>query len=340
MRIAIVNDMAMAVEGLKRIIQLSSEHQVAWIAWTGEEAVQCCAADLPDLILMDLIMPDMNGVEATRQIMQSTPCPIIVVTASVDGNSAMVFEALGEGAIDAINTPLLVGDVSSEQQKALLHKIAMIGVLTRANSSSDSNTIGAKFSVQANARHEQIVVIGASSGGPHALSILLKDIPRNFSAPIVVVQHVDQQFVQGLADWLDQQVPLSVVIAQQGDQPTPGKIFLAGSDKHLVMLETGKLGYQSEPADIPYKPSVDVFWHSLYRNWKGTLTAILLTGMGKDGAAGMLALRQKGALTIAQDEATSTVYGMPKAAIDLEAAVEIWPIEAIGAALLSRHNQA
>ena len=164
MRIAIVNDMPMAVEGLRRALLASGENQVAWMAWNGTEAVKHCAEDVPDLILMDLIMPEMNGVEATEKIMQSTPCPILIVTASVGMNSGLVFEAMGKGAIDAISTPLFSGSEDSGASESLLRKVSMIEVLTQPIKSSrkprkQAPLFGTK-------RGGGLVVIGSSSGGP------------------------------------------------------------------------------------------------------------------------------------------------------------------------------
>lgn len=264
MKVAIVNDMPLAVEGLKRVIQQDGRHNVAWIARDGEDAVDQCARLIPDLILMDLVMPGMNGVEATSQIMKATPCPILIVTASVDQHSSMVFEAMGNGALDAVNTPLLAGERAQNGRKALLHKISMIGVLTGVSRRIESRTPSPVAKVSLSTQKKALLTIGASSGGPQALAVLLRNLPETFSMPIIVVQHVDAQFVHGLADWLDQQTGLPVRIALDGDRPKPGEILVAGSNDHLVLNDKGVLRYQAEPKDMPYRPSVDVFWRTLW----------------------------------------------------------------------------
>ena len=337
MRVAIVNDMPMAIEGLRRAVLADNKHQIAWTAWDGEEAVERCAKDVPDLILMDLIMPKMNGIEATEKIMQSTPCPILIVTASVDQNSSMVFEAMGKGALDAVNTPLFVETDKADDKETLLQKIAMIGILTQPARKS-CHVVG---SIHPNLvlSNEHLVAIGSSSGGPKALAQLLGGLPVDFPAAVVIVQHVDEQFSQALAEWLDNQSPLPVRIAKHGDKPSKGEILLAGTNNHLVLSENGELHYQEEPRESHYRPSVDVFWNSLHKNWPGNLTAILLTGMGKDGARAMLELRKKGAYTIAQDEKSSTVFGMPKAAIELGAAINVYPIEDIAGVLCVKQKK-
>jgi two-component system response regulator WspF len=328
MRIAIVNDMIMAVEAVRRVLAGGGRHELAWVALDGEEAVSRCAADTPDLILMDLIMPKMDGVEATRRIMAHSPCAIVVVTASVDDNSSKVFEAMGAGALDAVNTPVLEHPGESEGAGALLAKIETIRKLL-GSPAMPKTPVPDDGAATAPTAGECLVVIGASAGGPAALAEVLRQLPASFPAPIVVVQHVDQQFAKGLADWLGGQTSLGVRLAQPGERPVPGTVLLAGTDNHLVLDESGRLAYTRTP-DSSYRPSVDVFFKSVGRNWQGDVVAMVLTGMGRDGAEGLRVLHAEGHHTIAQDQASSAVYGMPKAAVELNAATEILPLDKIG----------
>ena len=332
MRIAIVNDMIMAVEAVRRVLAGGGRHELAWVALDGEEAVARCAADTPDLILMDLIMPKMDGVEATRQIMAHSPCAIVVVTASVDDNSSKVFEAMGAGALDAVNTPVLEHPGESEGAGALLAKIETIRKLLGAPAEPRTQARDAAV-LPPGAPGECLVAIGASAGGPAAVAEVLKQLPANFPAAIIVVQHVDQQFAKGLAEWLAGQTSLRVRLAQPGDRPMPGTVLLAGTDNHLVFDESQRLAYTRMPVDSSYRPSVDVFFKSVGEHWQGEVVALLLTGMGRDGAEGLRVLRDEGHHTIAQDRASSAVYGMPKAAAELNAAAEILPLDKIGARL-------
>ena len=339
MRIAIVNDMMMAVEAMRRVLVKAPGHQLAWIARDGAEAVERCAKDTPDLVLMDLIMPEMDGVEATRRIMANNPCAIVVVTANVNHNSAKVFEAMGAGALDAVNTPTMERAGIPSGAEALLGKIDTISRFI-GNDGNKNSSIVTRHNVHL--EHEQkrpLVAIGASAGGPAALAKVLAPLPADFPAPIVIVQHVDAQFAPGLASWLDFQTALPVRLAQQGDQPKPGTVLLAGTENHLIFVSPDRLGYTAHPREISYRPSVDVFFKSVDRLWKGDVVGILLTGMGRDGAIGLKALHDSGHHTIAQDRATSAVYGMPKAAAELKAATEILPLDKIGpqvANILSR----
>jgi len=339
MRIAIVNDMMMAVEAVRRVIAGSSGHQLAWIALDGEEAVARCADDTPDLILMDLIMPRLDGVEATRRIMASSPCAIVVVTASIAGNSSKVFEAMGAGALDAVNTPVLEGLSSAEGTQPLLAKIETIRKLIGAPAVAKPPAAAELPRPSSLERPETLVAIGASAGGPAALAKVLSQLPADFPAPIILVQHVDVQFAKGLADWLQSQTPLKVRIAQDGERPVPGAVLLAGTDDHLIFSSPGRLSYIREPSDCSYRPSVDVFFKSIEQLWGGPVVAALLTGMGRDGAEGLRLLRNRGHHTIAQDRSSSAVYGMPKAAAELDAASEILPIERIGPRLVEILSQ-
>jgi two-component system response regulator WspF len=180
-----------------------------------------------------------------------------------------------------------------------------------------------------------LVAIGASAGGPAALAAVLGGLPKDFSAAVVVVQHVDQRMAQGMAEWLTEQSALPVRVASEGDGPMVGTVLLAGTNDHLVLKGPRRLGYSPDPLSCVYRPSVDAFFASVSTLWKGEVVAVLLTGMGGDGAKGLKALRDQGRHTIAQDEASSAVYGMPKAAAKIHAAVDILPLDRIAARLVS-----
>ena len=332
MKIAIVNDMTLAVESLRRVVKSAGQHQIAWVARDGAEAVKRCVEDKPDLILMDLIMPVMNGAEATREIMAKAPCPILVVTSSVGGNASLVFEAMGAGALDAVRTPILAQE--GEQGAAgLLAKIATIERLTRPVTVRRSS-VGASRTHNKMVSGTKLLAIGSSTGGPKALATILSHLPADFPGAIVIIQHVDVQFASELAEWLNDQSPLNVKLARNGDVPTVGTALIAGTNDHLVLSESMYLAYTPHPQDQVYRPSVDVFFESVAAYWKGDVVGVLLTGMGRDGGAGLLRLREKGYHTIAEHQSTCAVYGMPKAAVQLNAAVQVLPVQDIAPALL------
>jgi len=376
MKIAIVNDLPIAVAAMRQVVQRVPEYQVIWTAKDGVEAIDRCAQNQPDVILMDLLMPIMDGVEATREIMKKSPCGILIVTASKEKHIDRVYEAMCHGALDAVDTPILNDSDSAQSAQALLTKIATLRKLLRPeaairrskSSLATSSPLLSQASNPAKASNPEtecllspfktqllqfpgskpssvhssissrmlppLIAIGASTGGPKALAAVLAQLPIGFRAAIAVVQHVDAQFSAGFAAWLNQQINLPVRLAKVGDRLEAGTVLLAGTNDHLYLKSDLTLDYTQNPIDYPYRPSVDVFFKSLAAHWSKAGTAVLLTGMGRDGAEGLAALRVQGWHTIAQDKASCVVYGMPKAAMQLNAAVEVLSPEAIGTTLL------
>lgn len=338
MRIAIVNDLLLAVEALRRVVSSVPGYQVCWIARDGAEAVRKCTTDRPDLILMDMLMPIMDGAEATKRIMRDCPTMILVVSSTLGGNFAKVFEAMGSGAVDAVKTPTLGKDGDVQGGAPLLVKIAAIAQmrdksersallksgLLRQSETSDTPMAPAPV---------PLIAIGASTGGPHAIVEVLTRIPKDLPAATVIVQHITVDFAPGLATWLSEMCQRPVRIARNNDVPRAGDVLIAGTNDHLAMIPGGSLRYTPEPADTPYRPSVDVLFGTLASYWKRPGVAVLLTGMGRDGAKGLLSLKEKGWHTIAQDEKTCVVYGMPAAAAEKGAALRILPLHEIGSSV-------
>ena len=334
MRIAIVNDLSIAREVLRRLVLSASGHSVAWVAEDGDEAVKLATADRPDVILMDLIMPRMNGVEATRRIMKIAPCPILVVTATVSGNYGLVIQAMGAGAIDAAETPTLGNGGMIQNGEKLLARLtklgATMGTVTRSWMAID-------FPIAAPVGNlPPLVLLGASTGGPDALAVVVNALPPNFPAAVLVVQHIGAEFTPGLVQQLAMRSALPVRIANDGDRPVVGTVLVAASNDHLEMTVERTLRYTPDPKKYPYRPSVDVLFSRVGANWPQPGVAVLFTGMGTDGADGLLQLRSMGWYTIAQDEATCVVYGMPKAAAEKRAAIEVLPLNQIGPAVVAK----
>jgi two-component system response regulator WspF len=345
MRIGIVNDMPLAREALRRVVLSAPDLRVAWLAADGSEAVASARRDPADLILMDLIMPGVDGVEATRRIMAESPCPILVVTASVTDNFGRVYEAMGLGALDAVDTPTLGPGGDVRGGGPLLTKIATVGKLTGRPQPRPEPTGPPPPSPGRRDRGTPLVAVGASTGGPDALATVLAALPQRWGAAVVLVQHIDVAFAPGLAQWLRQKTGHRVELAATGDRPEPGRVLLAGTNDHLALDPEGRLAYTAEPRDQCFRPSIDVFFRSAADRWPGPGAAALLTGMFRDGAEGLLRLRRAGWLTIAQDQATSVVWGMPRAAVEVGAAALVLPISRIGSALadhvqsLTRDNE-
>jgi two-component system, chemotaxis family, response regulator WspF len=331
-KIGIANENVLAAEALRRVIARSGQHEVIWIAYDGAAAVARCERNRPDLLLLDLFLPTLDGVSATREIMTRTPCAIVIATAQVQHHIGKVFEAMGAGALDAVNIPALgeptLPPVGADE---LLAKLEIINKLLGAAKSNrrPSSSSPPPAPRVISARAASLIAIGSSAGGPSALTQILAALPADLPASVVIVQHVDKQFAAGLTGWFATHTRLQVQVAAEGDRLEPGHVYLAGRDRHLILFSPTQLGYTSHPADTSYCPSVDVFFRSVARMWRGRAVGVLLTGMGRDGAEGLKAMRDAGFHTIAQDKITSAVYGMPKAAMELDAARDILALDKI-----------
>jgi chemotaxis response regulator CheB len=272
--------------------------------------------------------------------MTSTPCIILVVMNGVERNARLVFDAMAAGALDAVDMP----EPSGAGLDHVLHKMRSLARLLQrkprhrgrdvANAASD---LRSEFALA----HDKplLIAIGASTGGPAALKTILSDLPKDFAAAVVVAQHLDEEFAAMMAGWLSQESALPVAVAQRGERPTVGNVLVAGTNEHMVLTENGALSYCNEPTELAYRPSVDELFASAALYWQGPIVGVLLTGMGDDGAKGLLALRRLGHYTIVQDEASCVVYGMPKAAVKLGAAIQQLPLSKIGRALVQLVKQ-
>lgn len=338
MRIGIVNHLVAA--SLRQILIQESSYKIAWIVRDGAQAVAQCIKNTPDLVLMELSMPVMNGVEATRRIMKESPCPILIVTTTVDKNTAQVFEAMSYGALDAVDTPLIGNDSHAQQSREIFLK--KIKVISKLHTFSDLPHLKHSSPLNSSVRQASLpqpiephlIAIGSSTGGPEALAKLLANLPKTLPATLVIVQHVNQEFSVSLADWLNVHSALPVQLALSHQRPQIGTVYLASSNDHLILTKQLTFAYTPEPHSIPYRPSVNVFFQSVAKHWPQKSVAVLLTGMGRDGAEGLALLRTAGWYTIAQDEATSVIYGMPKAAKERGAATDILPLSEISKAII------
>jgi two-component system response regulator WspF len=340
MRVAIVNDLALAREVLRRLVQSVPGYAVAWTAADGAEAVRQAARDRPDAVLMDLVMPVLDGVEATRRIMAESPCPILLVTSSVSGNFNKVYEAMGHGGLDAVNTPTLGPDGKVRDSEGLLARLRKLEQARVAAPACDADAPAVRGAGRPAGSLPPLVALGASTGGPEALARLLGGLPADLPAAVVIAQHIAAEFAPSLVTWLQGRTPLRVRLATPGAGPVPGEVYLAATDDHLIVDDGGRLAHTSEPRTCPYRPSVDALFLSLAAHGPRPGVAALLTGMGSDGAKGLGRLRELGWLTLAQDEATCVVYGMPQAAARLGAACRVLPPAEMAGAILAELSRA
>lgn len=332
MRVGVITQSPSTADILRLVVGQDPALELAWVATTAGEAVDAAARTAADLILLDVTLAALDAADTTRRIMAVRPCAILLVATSVKANASRIFEAMGHGALDAIDTPALTGGNLREIASPLHAKIEEMAPLI-AGRRNGSRGAG-RLARAARAQLGRLVVVGASAGGPAVLATMLRDLPKEFPAAMVIVQHVDEQFAAGMAEWLARDSTLTVRLAREGDRPTPGEVLLAATKDHLALKSANCLGYTVEPRDQIYRPSVDVFFQSVSRLWQGVAVGVLLTGMGRDGALGLKALRDRGHHTIAQDEATSAVYGMPKAAATLNAATDILAADRIASRLI------
>lgn len=328
MKIGIVNDTPMALHAIIMALREDRQYHVIWTAVDGAEAVSCCMKETPDLVLMDLVMPKMDGIQATQKIMQTCPTAILVITASIDKNCAMAFRAMNVGALDVIATPVLG---KPEGVSILLNKIAQLETLIQYKGDIKKTTHRQALPISSDGvgAPPKLVAIGCSAGGPAALAELLKNLPLHPQTSIVIIQHIDQSFCQNLVDWLKTQTKSPLRLAVAGERPEAGTIVVANSAEHLELFPSGKFGYTNQDPKCTCTPSVDLFFLSVARHWKGKALGVILTGMGRDGAQGLLEMKKKGFPTIAQDQESSTIFGMPKAAIKNKAASKILSLQKI-----------
>ena len=349
-KVFLVDDSPVALIVLKRILASSREVEVVGTAHTAKEALALIPMLKPDVICTDFHMPQMNGLEFTQEIMANFPRPILVISTAVqreDTNN--VFQLLNAGAVDVFPKPkngLLLEN--SQLTEDLIRKIKILSgvkVFTRRKPSSAShhrvNSAGKLTSTLTSASTStfaskliRMVAIGASTGGPQALHTIFTQLPTNLSVPVVCIQHISEGFLQGLVNWLNVQCSLSVQIARNGEIPQNGTVYFAPECYHLEVDRQGRFLYTSAPPLAGHRPSITVTFQSLARYYGDRSVGILLTGMGRDGADGLAAIAQSGGMTIAQDEASSVVFGMPKEAIALKAAQQVLSIDTIASVLL------
>lgn len=371
-RVLLVEDSPVALVILKRILAASPDIEVVGTARHGREALELIPKLQPQVICTDYHMPQMNGLEFTEEVMIRFPRPILVISASVQAeDSQTTFKMLNAGAVDVFPKPRSPSIEEYELLKQeLISKIKILSgvtVFTRHRRNSNitmpvdrtaHTTAGNHQSIKLETKTNfpisrppainlpfqnhhskpKIVSIGASTGGPQALNTILSQLPMNFPLPILCVQHISEGFLQGLVDWLGTECQLPVKIAKFGEIPQPGVVYFPPEGRHLELDGFGRFLCTNSPPVSGHRPSVTVTFNSVAKCYGAANIAVLLTGMGRDGADGMLAIAQAGGITIAQNEASCVVFGMPKEAIALGAAKHILPVNQIASMLLKQLN--
>jgi two-component system chemotaxis response regulator CheB len=340
LRVLVVEDSMTVRQRLIDVLSADPGMRVVGEAGDGRRAIELCLELRPDVITMDMMLPVMTGLAATEYIMAHAPTPILIVSASTNrGELFKTYEALAAGAVDVLEKPRGDEDDGTWERHFLstVRMVARIRVIThpRARLRGLVDPVAAaEVPVGVARQKSRVIAIGASTGGPRAIVDVLRGIPASVTQPIVIVLHIGDPFGIALAEWLDGQTARRVFHPTEG-QPlaaATGKVALAPPGRHLVVRD-GRFHLSAEAERHSCRPSVDVLFESIARESGAATVAALLTGMGRDGAAGLLAIRRAGGATIAQDEATSVVYGMPREALLLGAAEQVLPIGGIGPAI-------
>ncbi len=331
-RVVLVEDSRVIAELLTAIIQSDPRFEIVASYATAEEAIAQLPSDLPNIISMDIRLPGMNGLEATQTILRQYPVPIVICSATASEDKFLSMNALRAGALSVVEKP--VGPAQKNfgelRDKYLTQLAIMSGVRVIKQKAMQRRT-----SAEPAGKPPQVIqgkwsCVGlvASTGGPFALAMLLKQLPKDFPLPILLVQHMVPSFVEGFVAWLNTVSNLRCKFAENGETPVMGNIYLPPADHHLLLTKKGLELTQTSPICFQ-RPSGTILFQSMAQTIGNQSLGVLLTGMGEDGAAGLQAIFKTGGHTIAEDETTAVVYGMPKAAVQLGAVRDLLPLHEI-----------
>lgn len=339
-RVLVVEDAAVARDFLVYVLSADPAIEVVGAAANGEEAIEAVEQKRPDVITMDVHMPKMNGIDATRKIMETFPTPIVIVSGSANSREASwAFPALEAGALAAVERPAGMGHPRHEPAVAellrtvkLMSEVKVVRRWTRPSQ-------GPVPALQRAPAGIKLVAMGSSTGGPPVLQKILSQLPANLPFPVLMVQHISPGFVNGLAEWLGNTSALPVHVAAHGEQSLPGNAYLAGDGFQLGVESGGRLALTNGPPEHSHRPSVSYLFRSVARAFGEQAIGVLLTGMGKDGAEELMLMKSRGAITIAQDKESSAVHGMPGEAIQLGGATFVLAPDRMAALLAGLTNQ-
>jgi len=342
-RVLVVEDSLTVRKRLVEVLGADPELEIVGEAEDGKAGIELCQALRPDVVTLDMMMPVMTGLAATEYIMAYCPTPILIVSASTNrGELYRMYEALAAGAVDVLEKPL-GGEADGDWERRLVSAVRLVSrikVITHPRARlklAGQTAVRAAPEPRSSSNRPRVIAIGASTGGPGAVREVFRALPAGFSSPILLVIHIGPLFATALAEWLDGQSPRRVAYARDGE-PLPaaddGRVLMAPPDRHMI-LQGGRLRLTQEPERHSCRPSVDSLFESVARELGAAAAACLLTGMGRDGAEGLLAVRRAGGRTLAQDEASSVVFGMPREAILLGAAEQTVPLDGIASSMVA-----
>jgi two-component system chemotaxis response regulator CheB len=337
-RVLLVDDSPLAVELIRRMLATTKDIVVVGTAANGIAALNLIPTLAPDVICTDLHMPGMDGLTLTREVMTRHPVPILVMSCSLQSNqSDNIFAMLEAGAVDVLAKP--EGGIEMDISAMAMDLITKLRVLSgvkvfRRHPKAVPNPIPCICLNPVLLQAPKIIGLGGSTGGPQAFEQVLGALPGNFPLPLLCVQHIAPGFTEGLVKWLDGICEIRIRIAECGAVIEPGTAYFAASDQHVEVDAERRFRCTTGAPVCGHRPSIDLAFRSLAEVYGATATGVLLTGMGQDGAEGLLAIRQAGGTTVAEDASTSVVFGMPRHAIEIGAAMSILPLDEIAPCLL------
>jgi len=342
--VLVVDDSKVSRQLLVHLLESDPAIRVLGVAPDGQSAVEFVARNPPDVVLMDIHMPRLDGFEATRQIMETHPVPIIICSATTNTKEvAITFRLMEAGAVACVEKP--VGPEHPDfpalaanllQTIKLMSEVKVVRRWPRSSSGAPVKPPAEKKSATAGLK---FIGIGASTGGPSVLQTILAGLPKNLPVPILMVQHIAHGFLPGLVEWLNQTTGWQVHIGAHGVTPLAGHAYLAPDDFHMGLTPSGRILLSREEPESGLRPAVSYLFRSLAENFGANVIGVLLTGMGRDGADELKQLRNAGAETIAQDRESSVVHGMPGEAIKLDGATHILPPDKIADAIVTLVNR-
>jgi len=337
-RVLLVDDSPLVLAMIGRMLDQSPDIEVVGKARHGQEAMELIPQLQPHVICTDYHMPVMDGLQLTKAVMAKYPCPILVISSTVgQGNEDNVFELLEAGAVDVFAKPSGGLGTDEEVARQIIGKIKILAgvVVFKRPALAPFTPGGVERKTMPQSTAARVVAIGASTGGPQALHEILAKLPADFPWPVLCVQHISEGFLKGLVEWLAANCRLNVKIARSGETPLRAAVYFPEEGTHLTVDGKGRLFSSRQPPLAGHRPAVTVLFDSVANYYGNGAIAVLLTGMGSDGAAGMQAIAKAGGVTIAQDEASCVVFGMPKQAIDAGAVRHILAPPAIAGFLIS-----
>jgi two-component system chemotaxis response regulator CheB len=338
-RVLLVDDSPIAIEIIRSMLANAPDIDVVGTAGDGVQALELIPRLRPDVICTDLHMPNMDGLKLTREIMARHRLPILVMSISVQPEQTLnIFQMLEAGAVDILAKPRggLASDIGVTANDLITKIRVLSGVRILGQRGSAIRTPAGRATISPLERTPRlrIVGIGASTGGPQALECILSCLPADFPVPLICVQHIADGFMQGMVNWLAKSCRIPVRTAVEGSKPVAGVAYFPPDNRHLEINAEGSFRCSAALPFTGHRPSVDIAFDSLALRFGAASAGVLLTGMGEDGAQGLLAIRRAGGFTIAQDEESSVVFGMPGRAVALGAAKLVLPLDQIATTLI------